>query len=127
MTFPAPDPAQAPWRGQYLAVAGASVYVRTTPATSADAEPALYVHGLAGSSTNWTDLAGYLAPWLAGTAIDLPGFGRSGPAPDGRYTIDAFARTVIAYLDQTGRGPVHLFGNSMGGAISIDVAARPGA
>jgi pimeloyl-ACP methyl ester carboxylesterase len=132
-----PDPADAPaaWPGEYLAVAGTSVYVRTTPPARRggidavpDPQPALYLHGLAGSSTNWTDLAYLLSPWLAGTAIDLPGFGRSGPAPDGRYSIGRFARVVIAYLEsrreRTGGGPVHLFGNSMGGAVSIEVAAR---
>jgi pimeloyl-ACP methyl ester carboxylesterase len=31
---------------------------------------------------------------------------------------------VIRYLDRSGRGPVHLFGNSMGGVISILIAAQ---
>ena len=58
-----------------------------------DAEPALYVHGLGGSSLNWTDLAGLLSYRLDGQAIDLPGFGRSDPAA--RYTIDALSHRVI--------------------------------
>lgn len=114
----------APWPGRFVAANGASVFVRTTPATGPDPEPALYVHGLAGASTNWTDLAGYLAPKLAGESIDLPGFGRSGPAPGGNYSIRNATRTVIDYLDRSGRGPIHLFGNSMGGAISISIAAQ---
>ena len=89
-------------------------------------EPALFVHGLAGSSTNWTDLGVLLGSYLDGVALDLPGFGRSGPAPRRDYSIGAFAALVIAYLEQSGRGPVHLFGNSMGGAVSLRVAAlRP--
>ena len=105
---------------------GAQLHVRHTPGTGTDPEPALYLHGLAGSSVNWTDFAEALAPWLDGEAIDLPGFGRSGPAPDNDYSIDRFARVVIAFLDDRGRGPVHLFGNSMGGAIALQVAAgRP--
>jgi pimeloyl-ACP methyl ester carboxylesterase len=100
--------------------------VRRTPPKDSSAEPALYVHGLGGASTNFTDLADLLSPWLDGHAIDLPGFGRSGPAPGGDYSIAAHTKTVIGYLEQTGRGPVHLIGNSMGGAISIQVAAtRP--
>jgi pimeloyl-ACP methyl ester carboxylesterase len=107
-------------------VAGTQVFVRTTPSTSSDAEPALYVHGLGGASTNWTDLAALLSPRLAGEALDLPGFGRSGPSPDGDYSIAAHARVVTSYLQNSGRGPVHLFGNSMGGAVAIVVAsARP--
>jgi pimeloyl-ACP methyl ester carboxylesterase len=82
------------------------------------------LHGLGGASTNFTDLADLLSPWLAGEAIDLPGFGRSSPPPDRDYSIAAHARLVIRYLEQSGRGPVHLVGNSMGGAISIRVAAQ---
>ena len=115
-----------PWPGQELAVGSARIFERSTPSDNPDAQPALYVHGLGGASTNFADLADLLSPYLAGRAIDLPGFGRSGPAPDRDYSIAAHMRLVIRYLEQTGRGPVHLVGNSMGGAISIQVAAgRP--
>jgi pimeloyl-ACP methyl ester carboxylesterase len=63
---------------------------------------------------------------LATEALDLPGHGRSGPAQGGDYSLAAHARTVITYLEQSGRGPVHLISNSMGGAISLLVAGtRP--
>ncbi len=120
------DPAREPWPGTELAIGAARVHVRKTPSVNPAAEPALYVHGLGGASTNFTDLADLLSPWLDGHSIDLPGFGRSGPPPDGNYSIAAHTRLVIRYLEQSGRGPVHLVGNSMGGAISIRVAAsRP--
>jgi pimeloyl-ACP methyl ester carboxylesterase len=73
---------------------------------------------------NFTDLADLLSPWLDGQAIDLPGFGRSGPPAGGDYSIAAHTRLVIGYLERSGRGPVHLVGNSMGGAIAIQLAAR---
>ncbi|GAU65320.1 putative peptidase S33 family protein [Streptomyces sp. NBRC 110611] len=89
-------------------------------------EPALYVHGLGGSSQNWSDLMPLLADRLDGEAIDLPGFGQSPPPADGNYSVSAQARTVIRHLDAAGRGPVHLIGNSMGGAAATRVAAaRP--
>ncbi len=122
--LPSVDLSVPPWPAHRVDIGSTSLLVRSTPATEANAEPALYVHGLGGSSTNWTDLSGLLAPWLDGEAIDLPGFGQSGPSPDGRYSISAHARTVVHYLEQSGRGPVHLFGNSMGGAIAIRLAAR---
>ncbi|MGW7025531.1 alpha/beta hydrolase [Streptomyces decoyicus] len=91
-----------------------------------DREPALYVHGLGGSSQNWSDLMPLLADRVDGEAIDLPGFGQSPPPDDGNYSVSAQARAVIRYLDAAGRGPVHLIGNSMGGAASTRVAAvRP--
>jgi pimeloyl-ACP methyl ester carboxylesterase len=113
-----------PWPGRMIEVDGLRTYLRETPPTSDHTEAALYVHGLGGSSQNWTDMAGLVAGRLDGMAIDLPGFGRSDPAP--RYTVDAFAARMIRVMEYTDRGPVHLVGNSLGGAISVKVAAlRP--
>ncbi|UQX89715.1 alpha/beta hydrolase [Jatrophihabitans telluris] len=115
-----------PWPGDYETIAGTDVFIRKTPSTAARPEPALYVHGLGGASTNFTDLADLLSPYFDGHALDLPGFGRSGAPASDRYTIQAHTDVVIEYLRRTDRGPVHLVGNSMGGAIAIRLAAtRP--
>lgn len=112
------------WPGRHVAVGEARVHVRTTPSDNPDAPPALFVHGLGGSAHNWTELAGILRDRFAIDSIDLPGHGCSGPAPRNDYSLDAHAGTVVGYLEQSGRGPVHLVGNSMGGAISVLVAAQ---
>ncbi|NUR70562.1 MAG: alpha/beta hydrolase [Hamadaea sp.] len=120
--LPPAGPPVPPWPGHAVEIGGRSIFVRETPAPGA--EPALYVHGLGGSSQNWTDLAGLLQPRVDGLALDLPGFGYSDPAP--RYSQRAFADCVITLIEQTDRGPVHLVGNSLGGAVSVRVAAvRP--
>jgi pimeloyl-ACP methyl ester carboxylesterase len=85
--------------------------------------PAVYVHGLGGSSTNWTDLAALLAPVAGGTAPDLPGFGYSEPEDRFDFTLQAHADVVARHIEAVG-APVHLFGNSMGGAIALLVAAQ---
>jgi pimeloyl-ACP methyl ester carboxylesterase len=82
------------------------------------------VHGLAGSSRNWTDLIDELRPRLDCEAVDLPGFGESAPRPDGRYSISALAHTVATLIERRGRGPVHLIANSLGGAVSVRLAAK---
>jgi pimeloyl-ACP methyl ester carboxylesterase len=124
----APDASVTLGRGHTVTVRGAELFVREAPAGIAclvpDPEPALLVHGLGGATTNWTDLAALLAPRLHVEAIDLPGFGRSGPPVGNDYSLTNQAAAVIDYLRESGRGPVHLVGNSMGGAISILVAAR---
>ncbi|MEV4638394.1 alpha/beta hydrolase [Actinoplanes sp. NPDC049548] len=113
-----------PWPARRVTIDGAMLHVRDTPATAPGAEPAVYVHGLGGSSQNFTDLAGLLADRFDGQAVDLPGFGYSDPSR--RYSIPAFADRLIGYLEDAGRGPVHLVGNSLGGSISVRVAAlRP--
>jgi pimeloyl-ACP methyl ester carboxylesterase len=126
--LPPVDPSIPPWPGEKVRVGGQDLFVRRTPGPPGGGEPVLYVHGLGGASTNWTDYAALLATRLEGAALDLPGFGESGPAAAARggYALPAQARTVIAYLEQRGAGPVHLVGNSMGGVAALLVAAtRP--
>ena len=84
----------------------------------------MYVHGLAGSATNWTDLMHQLSDVVAGDAIDLSGFGYSPPPPDRDYSVSAHARTVAEFIERRGYGPVHLFGNSLGGAVVTRLAAK---
>ena len=113
-----------PWPARRVTIDGAMLHVRDTPGSSPNAEPALYVHGLGGSSQNFTDLAALLADRFDGQALDLPGFGYSDPSS--RYSIRAFADKIIGYLEYANRGPVHVVANSLGGAISVRVAAlRP--
>ncbi len=127
-----------PWPGEQVEVRGGSVFVRHTPWTgpvsgeAGDAvrERALYVHGLGVASTNWTDLAAMLAVRFDGWALDLPGFGRSQP-PARSYSVHGHGGAVIDVLEHVrdlpgeaaGR-PVHLLGNSLGGLVSVLVAAR---
>lgn len=87
-------------------------------------EPAVYVHGLGGSATNWTDVGALLADILDGEAIDLPGFGESDPALGRDYRLSTHADVLARYVEQRGVGPVHLVGNSLGGAVSLVLAAR---
>lgn len=105
---------------------GITLTVRSRRPVRDGLPPALYVHGLAGSSQNWSSLMAELDGVVDSEAVDLPGFGDSPPPDDGDYSVTGHARAVIRYLDASGRGPVHLFGNSLGGAVSTRVAAlRP--
>ncbi|MFC8196614.1 alpha/beta fold hydrolase [Streptomyces sp. NPDC060006] len=105
---------------------GITLTVRSRPPARDGLPPALYVHGLGGSSQNWSALMPLLDGLVDSEAVDLPGFGDSPPPDDGNYSVTGHARAVIRYLDASGRGPVHLFGNSLGGAVTTRVAAvRP--
>jgi pimeloyl-ACP methyl ester carboxylesterase len=122
--LPPLDPDSRVWPDRGVRANGADLCIRHAPALVEDAEPALLVHGLGGSALNWTDFAGQLRTRLDVEMIDLPGHGYSGPSPRRNYSLAEHARTVIAYLDRSARGPVHLVGNSMGGEISLRVAAQ---
>ena len=85
----APDHPIAPWPGELIELDnGVRVFVRRTPDV-AGAEPAVFVHGLGGSATNWTDLMGLLSdphgtrPGLAAEALDFFGVSRSQRAGHG--------------------------------------------
>ncbi|WP_351226351.1 alpha/beta hydrolase [Streptomyces sp. NPDC002133] len=109
-----------------VALPGLTLTVRARPPARTGLPPALYVHGLGGSSQNWTVLMRVLEDRVDGEAVDLPGFGDSPPPDDGNYSVTGHARAVIRMLDADGRGPVHLIGNSLGGAVCTRVAAvRP--
>lgn len=105
---------------------GLTLAVRARAVQRPGLPPALYVHGLGGSSQNWSSLMALLADTVDAEALDLPGFGDSPPPDDGDYSVSGHARAVIRAMESAGRGPVHLLGNSMGGSVATRVAAvRP--
>jgi len=123
--LPGLDKLPWPWPGRHLTtVDDRTVHVRETPGPRPDAPRAVYLHGLGGSASNWTELAGLLACRAGGLAVDLPGFGLSPPPATGDFRMSAQADTIATVIESTGDGPVHLFGNSMGGAIALLLADR---
>ncbi|MEV2249963.1 alpha/beta hydrolase [Streptomyces sp. NPDC050147] len=109
-----------------VSLPGITLSVRSRPSVREGLPSALYVHGLGGSSQNWSALMPLLEDVVDCAALDLPGFGDSPPPDDGDYSVTGHARAVIRYLDSREQGPVHLIANSMGGAVTTRVAAvRP--
>ncbi|MEV6753810.1 alpha/beta hydrolase [Streptomyces sp. NPDC051214] len=105
---------------------GLTLSVRSRPSVREGLPSALFVHGLGGSSQNWSALMPLLEDVVDCAALDLPGFGDSPPPDDGDYSVTGHARAVIRYLDSREDGPVHLIANSLGGAVATRVAAvRP--
>lgn len=66
---------------------GVTLSVRSRPPVREGLPPALYVHGLGGSSQNWSALMAELDGVVDGEAVDLPGFGDSPPPDDGNYSV----------------------------------------
>ncbi|RNL85434.1 alpha/beta fold hydrolase [Halostreptopolyspora alba] len=112
------------WPGEFREPGGRRIFVRQDHSgAAASGARTLYLHGLAGSAGNWTDLMGALSPELAGEAPDFPGFGKSPPPPEGEYGVDAQAACVVDLI-RDGASPVHLVGNSMGATTAVRVAAE---
>ncbi|MFD7156041.1 alpha/beta fold hydrolase [Kribbella sp. NPDC059898] len=110
------------WPERRVPVAGVELLVRDVPGAAPDLPPALFVHGLGGSSLNWTALGLLLNDTVRGIAPDLPGFGRT--PLSGETGIAEQAEVLIQLLEREYDQPVHVFGNSMGGASSVALAAQ---
>ena len=117
------------WPGEIVELSHVTLHVRRTPALASPEGIGVFIHGLGGAATNWTDLMGAFEDRIEGFAPDLPGFGRSEPRRDGDFSLAGHTRTIIDFLEHLaaqGKTPVHLFGNSLGGAVATRVAAlRP--
>jgi pimeloyl-ACP methyl ester carboxylesterase len=87
-----------------------------------EGDPLLMIHGLGGSALNWMDVGPGLAKHGHVVAIDLAGFGET-PLFNRSAAVGANADLVAKFIDKVFDGPVTLMGNSMGGHISVLVAA----
>jgi len=113
-----------PWPRSEVWLPERTLSVRHAQPRTADLPLAIFIHGLGGSSLNFTDLMGTLQGDVDGFAVDLGGFGWSPPPRDGDMTPAGHARSVAEFIEWLDRGPAHVFGNSLGGAIAVQLAAR---
>ncbi len=83
--------------------------------------PVVLLHGIGRSLEDWEPQYSLLSEGNRLIGMDLPGFGRTPRRPE-PASIDALARGVLATLDALGETrPVHLVGNSLGGAVSLGI------
>jgi pimeloyl-ACP methyl ester carboxylesterase len=86
--------------------------------------PVLLVHGLGGSANGWVRVLRALGrDFSAVHAVDLPGNGFSPlPAP-GPLTLEQHLSVLHAYCREVVKEPAFVVGNSLGGALSVLLAA----
>jgi pimeloyl-ACP methyl ester carboxylesterase len=87
--------------------------------------PLLLLHGLGSYRGAWLPLIPRLASHRQVITVDLPGEGCSGPLPFGvPYTVDALASAIGAFVQELGLERPQIVGNSLGGAIALELARR---
>jgi pimeloyl-ACP methyl ester carboxylesterase len=90
-----------------------------------EGEPIVLLHGLGASRAVWKRVAPALAADRLVLAPDLPGFGESEPAGTG-FDLERAARKLALALEKRAGKPFDLVGNSLGGAVAIQLAVlRP--
>lgn len=112
------------WAGPpstFIELAGLSVHLRDEGRRD-DPAPLLLLHGTSASLHTWDGWVEGLAPARRVVRVDLPGFGLTGPAPDGDYRIERYVGFVTALLDGLGIERCALAGNSFGGWIAWETA-----
>jgi pimeloyl-ACP methyl ester carboxylesterase len=85
----------------------------------------LFVHGLGTSSSSWVNILPAFNNRFHIIAPDLPGFGLS-TLPDGRpfFTIEEYNAVLQQFVESTLPVQFTLIGHSLGGWLSIHLAAR---
>jgi pimeloyl-ACP methyl ester carboxylesterase len=87
--------------------------------------PLVLLHGIGHHWQAWTPVMERLKGEFDVLACDSPGFGKSAPLPAGiEPTITSYADAFEWFLAELGLERPHLAGNSMGGAIALELARR---
>lgn len=112
---------------RWISADGLSLFARDhAPADGPARLPVIAIHGLTRNSADF----GIIAPLIAQSgrrvlSVDVRGRGRSDRAPDPMaYQPDTYAKDVQALLDQLGIARAVFLGTSMGGLITMTLAAQ---
>jgi len=101
----------------FISVQGMQVHLRDEGPRD-DPTPLVLIHGTSASLHTWDGWATALTKQHRVIRFDLPGFGLTGPAPDGDYSLERYTRFVAATLDALALKRVVLGGNSLGGQVA---------
>jgi pimeloyl-ACP methyl ester carboxylesterase len=105
---------------------GLKIFARDfAPAGEARGVPVVCLHGLTRNSADFDDIGPAMArQGRRVIALDMRGRGRSDRDPDPtRYRVDVYASDVVAVLDALGVPRAVFVGTSMGGLITMLIAA----
>jgi pimeloyl-ACP methyl ester carboxylesterase len=88
-------------------------------------EPLVLLHGIGHTWRGWKPMLPLLERDFEVLALDLPGFGKSPPLPQGAEpTPETLADAVEHAMDDAGFGQAVVCGNSLGGWIALELGRR---
>jgi pimeloyl-ACP methyl ester carboxylesterase len=87
-------------------------------------EPLVLIHGFTATWRCWLPVLGLLVPRFEVIAPTLHGHDGGPPSPPGAETLAQATDHFESLLDAAGLGTAHLAGNSLGGALALELAKR---
>ena len=120
------DTLKARWAtppSHFVTLQGMQVHLRDEGPRD-DPEPIVLIHGTSASLHTWDGWTAALKGERRVIRMDLPGFGLTGPAPDGDYSMKRYADFIAALMDQLGVRRAVLAGNSLGGGVAWRTAVQ---
>ncbi len=111
----------APPPSTFVDLLGMQVHLRDEGPRD-DPAPILLMHGTGSSLHAWEGWVTALKDRRRVITVDLPGYGLTGPSPDGVYGGARDIAFVVALLDKLGVQRATLGGNSLGAAVALRTA-----
>lgn len=106
---------------QFVAVDGMLVHLRDQGPRD-DPAPIVLLHGTSASLHTWEGWVAALQTKRRVISLDLPGFGLTGPFPDGDYRMSHYSAFLAHVLDQLQVPRAVVAGNSFGGQLAWQFA-----
>ena len=106
---------------EFLAIDGMLVHLRDQGPRD-DPAPIVLLHGTSASLHTWEGWVTSLQAKRRVISLDLPGFGLTGPFPDGDYRMSHYSAFLAHVLDQLQVPRAVVAGNSFGGQLAWQFA-----
>ena len=104
---------------KFIEVDGIQVHVRIL----GEGEPVFLLHGSFASLHTWDAWQQAMSPYYPTISLDFPGHGLTGPDSLKRYGIKDYSELVHALAQKLNIEQYHVAGNSMGGAVAMQLAS----
>lgn len=106
---------------QFLDLDGMKVHYRINGDTG---ETVVLLHGTASSLHTWEAWTNELSKYCRVVSFDMPGFGITGPEPNGIYTRERYQKFIEDVLEKLNVDTCYMAGNSFGGYMAWSYAVN---
>lgn len=103
----------------FISIDGTNIHVRFM----GEGEPIFLLHGSFSSLHTWEVWQKELSPYFMTISLDFPGHGLTGPSDQKLYSIQDYSQLVLQLAEKLNLERFHIAGNSMGGAVALEVAS----